>query len=404
MGESLSKVCCCGGKEPEWRPTALGLAPSYLGGSPLEIPLEVPTTVDEVMWRNLFVEFRRKTSLETPRNRKKQTVGFANEDEQVEIACSGEEDNNADSVQPDSDANKRGSTEGRGRRGTDMMQERMRNVDTGMTADGLAKVPILTASVTNLADGKWRIHGLHVEKILNAGFQRLDRVLGTDGIDDLPIGPTGRTPLLRESLMKGLIAGQRDFKTVAMTDASAAQKDLPYLSLRQLLRLRVLNLDFASGGSSTHAAFLSTAEGLIFQRLGQKAADSNDPAEVASAKKLGRVLVLLVAAAKSVPTPPCWVCWFEDRRIFFHMGRLACTECAGIAFSDGGVLEFNDRSEPDRNTGGHRLMFNLMVNLVTTESGLREAQPETGSFNNGPQLSRNTLAGALGALKPTGNR
>merc|ERR1711869_17333 len=102
-------------------------------------------------------------------------------------------------------------------------------------------------------------------------------------------------------------------------------------------------------------------DGLIFQRLGQQAAGSKELSEVASCKKMGRELVMIIAAAKSAPSPPCWVCWFEDRRIFFHMGRMACTDVTGIALSEGGVLEFLDKSEPDRKSIGQRLWMDLIV-------------------------------------------
>lgn len=434
MGGGLSKVecaCCCGGKRPELRFPPLDITQSPRGPpvrqpwapvvaivepipatiaipepipaavavpepipEPVAIPEPMPAKV-EPLWRNLFPESSHKGSISIRKGSISSSISsrklLETGEDEVELDCSSEEEDvaaeDSEKVIPDDSK--------RARSGTDMMRDRLtKHASIGITADELAKTPTMIASVAQIANGKWRIHGLHVEKMVNAGLQRLDRMLATTGISNLPIGPNGRSPLLRESLIQGLIDGTRDLKAVAPNDTSAAQKDLPHLSLRQLLRLRVSNLDFAVGGNSTHAAFLMTAEALIFQRIGQKAAECDD-IEKASAKKLGRELVLLVAAAKVLPMPPCWVCWFEGRRIFFHVNRLACTECAELAFGEGGVLEFVDRSEPDKMTGGTRLMLQMPVNLCEHEDALKNEPVPL----NAPSMSTSSIQNALGALK-----
>jgi hypothetical protein len=212
--------------------------------------------------------------------------------------------------------------------------------------------------------------------------------------------------LLRESLLKDLLTGQRHLKTVPQTDAAAAQKDLIHLSLRQLLRLRVCNLDFAAGGNNVHATFLKIMDSLIYQRLGQQAADSFAPSELVSAKRLGRELVMLMAVSKSLPssTPPCWACCFQDRRIFFHTDRLSCTELPGVAFSEGrcgGVMEFIDKSEVDRNGVEQKVFLDLIVVLVKSESDLRaryatapKVLPPTHRSGAGSQLPPTNRSGA----------
>lgn len=396
MGEGLSQCCCCD-REAEWRPL-----PVEQGANGAPIPM-----VEDV-WRYLFPQGRCTSSFPAVVNKKSSCGRNGQRDAKLLDLESSSEDEEAPVT---TEANTSFSVEPagkRGRSGSQMLKERMQNVDTGITVKELAKIPRLAASVKHLGDGKWRVHGIHVEKVLNYGLHRLDRALHREGILDFPCNEAGRPILLRESLFKDLLSGQRSLKTVPQTDAAAAQKDLPHLTLRQLLRLRVLNLDFAPGGNSVHATFLSMVDGLIFQRLGQKAAESSDPSEVASARKLGRDIVLLAAAAKSVPMPPCWVCWFDDRRIFLHMGRLACTDSAGIALSEGlraGVLEFADKSEIDRKSPGHRLWLDLIVTLVTSETALsppRIGSPGDsffGSSGGQPQVSANELKNALGSLK-----
>merc|ERR1719387_3220701 len=117
-----------------------------------------------------------------------------------------------------------------------------------MTAQDIAKIPKLALDVKQLGDMKWRVHGVHVEKLLGAGFARLDRMLEKDGILDFPVNEAGRSLIMRETILRDLMSGQRCLKTVPQSDAAAAQKDLVHLSLRQLLRLRAQNLDSALTG------------------------------------------------------------------------------------------------------------------------------------------------------------
>merc|ERR1711871_1358821 len=157
------------------------------------------------------------------------------------------------------------------------------------------------------------------------------------------MGEAGHSVLSKESMFKDMLTGARLLKGVPPTDAAAGQKDLHHLTVHQLLRIRVLNLDFAPGGNGSHAAFLSTLDDLICKRLGQIAASSRDRSQSGNAICLGRDLVLAIAASKVVSTPRHWLCWYGSRRIFFHMDRLACTSCCDAAFEDGGVLEFDDK-------------------------------------------------------------
>ena len=47
--------------------------------------------------------------------------------------------------------------------------------------------------------------------------------------------------------------------------------------------------------------------------------------------------------------------WFNESRIFFDVEQLAITDKASLAFGGDGVLEFVNKSEPDRNTAGKQL-------------------------------------------------
>jgi hypothetical protein len=319
-------------------------------------------------------------------------------DDTVDLSDSGDEE------EEQHEENESTALIGKERRGTLWFKERKLHQDEGISADVLAELPKLAAAVTPVGnDGtRWRLHSIQVEKFLNAGFFRLDRLLGTEGIHDLPVNDAGKSLLLRESLFRDLLTGNRILKDVPQADAAAAQRDLLQLSLRQLVHIKARNIDFAPGGNSVHADFLSMLSQLIFERLGQKAADSSDATEVPFAKRLGRDLVLIVAAGKQKPEPYVWTTWFGDVRLFFHMGRLACTEVTGMALSEcgsEGVFEFLEKSEPDRIAGDGRLVLSLIVKQVKNESELAPAPTDSMKGAQSLATKPNELKNVLGSLK-----
>merc|ERR1711972_705738 len=131
----------------------------------------------------------------------------------------------------------------------------------------------------SLGGGEWRIKGVYEHQVLKAGLRRLDQNWPVDGLLELPSG------IFRQKILRDLLSGMIRLQSVPNNDVSAAQRDIQKLSLRQLLRLRVLHIDFTPSGAGadtihsvggTHEAFLSTLDGLLFQQLGQKAAADLD--------------------------------------------------------------------------------------------------------------------------------
>lgn len=349
MGESLSvicaPVCCCGSHDraKEYQEYA------NLPAAPI---------IAELVWRNLFAEIKCPTNSENVH----ETLAA-----ETHVSSTPSELVGADSEIVLQDSPSFGGR--RGRRGTDILNERRLNAERDVTAIHVAAVPQLEASVSELGNGKWRVHGIHEQKVLHAGLLRLDSMLERGDITLLPCNNHGRSLVFCHSLFQALLTGVRMIKDVPQAEAASAQKDLPHLSLRQLLRLRALNIDFAPGGNSVHATLLSMVDVLIFQRLGKKATDSDDPARTAELRDLGRTLVILIALAKYFSATHCWICWFEDRRIFFDTVRLACTECTSMGI-EAGALEYVDKSEYDRLKGGESKWLDFSVRLITSETEL----------------------------------
>jgi hypothetical protein len=209
---------------------------------------------------------------------------------------------------------------------------------------------------------------------MHAGLLRLDSILESGNIDSLPLNSQGKSHLRCPTLYKDLLKGARKIKDVPPVEVAGAQKDLPYLSLRQLIRLRVLNIDFAPGGHSLHAALLSMMDTLIFQRLGKRAANSNDPSKIVTFGKLGRSVVILIELTKYFSVSRRWICWFGDQRIFLDTVRLACTQLTDIGI-EGGALEYTDNSEPDRLASGQNKWLDFTVKHVSNESELGSYRP-----------------------------
>jgi len=167
---------------------------------------------------------------------------------------------------------------------------------------------------------------------------------------------------------------------VPANDLAAAQRDVTRLTLRQLLRLRVLHLDFTPSGAGadsgvtgiggTHEAFLATLDSSLFQRLGEKATNALKGDSLTDAHhRLGRQAVFLVAAAAALPDPVWWVWWItEKRRVYFNADQFSCN--CDFPENDSGVLEVTDMSKPDRNATSGVRWFDWRVHAVREEAAL----------------------------------
>jgi hypothetical protein len=241
---------------------------------------------------------------------------------------------------------------------------------------------MLAPPVECLGAGEWRIKGVYEHQVLKAGLRQLDHRWPVDTLMDFAPG------LFREKLIREIMLETITLQSVPTGDVSAAQRDLHFLSLRQLLRLRVLHIDFTPSGcgadsisrvGETHEAFLSTLDSLLFKQLGRKAAaaEMDGAVGVSDLHRLGRDAVFLAAASAAVGTPPWWVWWITDeRRIFFHAERFEISEAFPEA--DGGALEITDYSRPDAHDPSGRLRwFDWRLCSVTDDTKLSEA-PKKG--------------------------
>lgn len=259
-----------------------------------------------------------------------------------------------------------------------------------------SKVEQMVAPPAEATDaGGWRIRGVYEYQVLKAGLRHLDNTWPVDQLLVFPRGKDGNSLLFRERLLSQLLEGSLRLQSITNNDVAAAQRDVDRLSLRQLLRLRVLHLDFTPSGcgadtvtavGGTHEAFLSKLDGLLFRQLGQRAlgALAKEPEGGAllerDAHRLGRQAVLTAAAALAVPSPPWW-CWWvtSDRRAFFHAERF---ESEGT-FPAEGVLEVTDLSKADRHEPTGKLRwFDWKADVVTSEANLSPRPPGDASPSN----------------------
>lgn len=265
---------------------------------------------------------------------------------------------------------------------------------------------MFNASVEDLGDSKWRIHGVRLEKVTKAGFRLLDNRLEATDLFEFPHNIAGRCLLLPQTMriFKEMVSGSLSLRDVPTGDASACHGDIRHLSLRQLLRMRALNLDYEPGDRNTaHTSFLSRLDFFIYERLGQRVVDRGANrftlvSDTASLRRLGQDLLLAVALHKGVLSdPPCWVLWLGQHRLFFDAGSFAWTDV--FSYGDlegagdmGGVLEVTDMSE---NGSFGRTFLDWRIQVVKEESELcplssRNSMKPASNQLTLPQLQKHT--------------
>jgi len=279
---------------------------------------------------------------------------------------------------------------------------------TPLSASVLAPATVSSLFSETLAPGKWRIHGIHEQQALKAGLRRLDEVWETRDLDKFQ---SGTPKLFREALLADLISGKRSLKAVPMSDVSAAQGDVTHLTLRQLLRLRVSNLDFAPQGDNAASmqAFIQKVDSLLFQRIGKSALEHMFPQlDDATWHRVGRDLAVVSAAAVHLKESAWWVCFAGNGRFWFNPTTFKATS----QFPRGGVLEITDASKVDPHSKGMQRQLDWKVCLVLREEEVSSVRLElsasaakAGSYGanvNGPQVTEKVLASQLSGLRRTG--
>jgi len=217
--------------------------------------------------------------------------------------------------------------------------------------------------VESLEPGKWMVHGLYEQQAQKAGLRRMDKNWNVHVLD-FP----HNAKLSRKELLQDLISGKRHLKAVPMCDISAAQGDVPHLTLRQLLRMRVLNPDFAPLGRAEKVqAFIEKLDALLFRRIGEAVSVSlcrfgnvNEDAQ----RRLGRDIAMVSAAAATLREPCWWVCFAGHHRIWFDPTLF---KVLPYFPRSGGVLEIMDNSKVDRHSEGLQRCLDWEVCLAVRE-------------------------------------
>eukprot|EP00927_Polykrikos_kofoidii_P080070 TRINITY_DN76936_c0_g1_i1.p1 TRINITY_DN76936_c0_g1~~TRINITY_DN76936_c0_g1_i1.p1 ORF type:complete len:747 (-),score=129.87 TRINITY_DN76936_c0_g1_i1:189-2306(-) len=263
---------------------------------------------------------------------------------------------------------------------------------------------MLAPPVEPAGEGLQRIRGVYEHMVLKVGLRLLDERWATETqatISNFPRTAAGSSALLRESLMRDLLIGKIRLQSVTINDVSAAQNDVKKLSLHQLLRLRVLHLDYTPSGcgsdtvatiGAAHEGFMSAVDSLLFRALGQKAtaglaASGANAVAPADMHRVGREAMFFMAASVSISSPVWWCWWItDDRRVFFDAASFVSSPDFPSATSDTvGVLEVADFSKPDKHEPSGRLRwFDWRVEHVKEQASLSpEPKRAGGGQGNG---------------------
>jgi len=262
-----------------------------------------------------------------------------------------------------------------------------------------------------IGTNKWRISGIHTDSALKIGLRLLDDKWAVDELLNFPRRTNGTPYLLKESLMKSLLAGDRCLKSMPGGDMSAMQGDVQHLSVRQLLKLCTQHLDFnpRTTNYATHAGFLQKVDSLLFEKLAEKAVgEPVPPEEKNTARVLAVDLVLIIAAASAFPPKfEWWVCWMGEEKTFFNSSNFTCIDDDDPP--RGPVFEIADRSAPDPNSRGMRSNFEWLITLLADAGFSQPERTKTraisleagamGANANAPYVTAKILADSLHNLR-----
>lgn len=265
-------------------------------------------------------------------------------------------------------------------------------------------------------------HGLIIsniwqQRVLNAGISRLHRLLVIDNIDGgecdlgaMPKRTSGSSLILGASFLKRLIVDCFHLKDSMESDVSAAQPDLKYLGLAQLLCIRVNNLDFLteSARHSAHHDFLSIVDTQIWEKLLRRCLRGEvvaPPKASASLRALGRQLLLILGAvevldsgwadnnagttSRPVPTPSCWVVkldWassyalFHSHELWFEALTVESPEDFSLLAAGCKVGLVSDRSsgtDKDRGLHWEITILDPLIDDIVQEMELRDGNSQS---------------------------
>jgi hypothetical protein len=295
-----------------------------------------------------------------------------------------------------------------------------------------SKAPLPLPPAVPIDASNWHVRGMYEHQVLKAGLQQLDSLWRGEGLLEFVSnkGGNGSRGVLRKTLLTNLLSGHIHLRSVPANDISAAQGDVHFLTTVQLLRIRVLHIDYVPSGTgadtvnvvgSSHGAFLSLVDRLLFEQLGRKAVagSSQKALQTADAHRLGRDAVILVAVAASIPLSPWWSWWITPQcRMFFHTRNfMSAKELPIDCRSVGGVLEVRiDRSRSDPNEPTGRLRWlDWSIGLANSKEELRSEPPRRegctpkgassrGAATFNAPISQEAICEARQGLRQTGRR
>jgi len=258
-------------------------------------------------------------------------------------------------------------------------------------------VIVLVPPLKTLPNGTWQISDFYVHMGAKIGLRCLDRDWNTD---ELFVFPQDGKTISKQSTFERMLRGELFLKSMIGNEISACQSDLVRLSLRQLLRLCVLHIDFTPSGCGSntvhgaqghHESFMNTLNGLVFKRLGTKAMVGLQGLELADLEsnswQLGHYAVLFKSASEAL-SEHAWWSWrlpFGDHRVFFNPSEFNSLHSFP---EDSGVYVMTDLSKRDKHEPtGHLMWMDWRIEAVTTQDGLNAAVARGESSRNTRDVS-----------------
>jgi len=280
------------------------------------------------------------------------------------------------------------------------------------------KTPRNSISIRSLTHGKWQLHGVYEDRLVKLGLEALDFTWGTEGMLEFRCRVNGSSALLAEALIRKLLTGYQDMKSTHESDVSRAQGDLKILSLRQLLKLRALCLDYEphrQESSSAQASFIQSLDLALFEQLARQVLSnsSNIELDVHELVRLGFQVALIAAAdalfweestaVDALPMSRWWAWWIRDERVFIHIPDFECT----ASFPPCGVLAVQDLSRPDVASDGVRTKVDWNIKYMGALEELSEFTIDSarGRGRGGTfMISEEKLQSSLSSLRKTSCR
>eukprot|EP00747_Dinoflagellata_sp_TGD_P206917 gnl/TRDRNA2_/TRDRNA2_80549_c0_seq1.p1 gnl/TRDRNA2_/TRDRNA2_80549_c0~~gnl/TRDRNA2_/TRDRNA2_80549_c0_seq1.p1 ORF type:complete len:539 (-),score=105.60 gnl/TRDRNA2_/TRDRNA2_80549_c0_seq1:75-1691(-) len=173
-------------------------------------------------------------------------------------------------------------------------------------------------------DGCASIGPVLEENIYRAGLLAAKDGFGEAGLLEFPRRPNGSQMLLRERFFAQLLSGESNLMSVPAADVTAAQGDVRYLGIPQLLRIRCDHLE--SSHPPAISQFLDTVDEYVTKRLAERLSSHDGPAIQASqAGEVVRLVILIYGAnrclAEQGTTPQCpyWLVRHAGLEALLHL-------------------------------------------------------------------------------------